>query len=92
MMKEEFQKLTTREFTDKEYEAIEAVYAFHPSISETEGKQQIATIWDTFGMRTIADMLLTAIRAREYEDRISKIKHELDELKNEFSAFKYPKA
>jgi hypothetical protein len=47
MTKQEFKSLTTREFTDKEYEAIETVYTFHPAISETEGKKQIASLYDT---------------------------------------------
>jgi len=90
MTKQEFKAIITRNFTDKEYEAIEAVYTFHPSISETEGKEQIASIWDTFGMRIIADMLPTATKAREYEERISQKKHELEELQEEFKKFKHP--
>jgi len=80
MTKQEFKALTKRDFTDKEYEAIETVYTFHPAISETEGKQQIASLYDTFGFRIIADMLPTAIKAKEYEEQIARKKHELEEL------------
>ena len=51
MTKQEFKALTKRDFTDKEYETIETVYTFHPSISETEGRKQIANLFDNFGFR-----------------------------------------
>lgn len=90
MTKQEFKNLTNREFTDKEYEAIETVYTFHPAISETEGKKQIASLYDTFGFRIIADMLPTAIKAKEYEELIAMKKHELEELQEEFRKLKHP--
>lgn len=90
MTKQEFKALTKREFTDKEYEAIETVYTFHPAISETEGKKQIASLYDTFGIRIIVDMMPTATKAKEYEERIAQKKHELGELQEEFKKFKHP--
>jgi hypothetical protein len=90
MTKQEFKALTNREFTDKEYEAIETVYTFHPAISETEGKKQIASLYDTFGFRIIADMLPTAIKAKELEEQIARKKHELEELQEEFKRLKDP--
>lgn len=90
MTKQEFKALTKRDFTDAEYTAIETVYTFHPSISETEGKKQIATLYDTYGIRIIADMLPTANKAREYEENITKKRHELEELQEEFKKFKHP--
>lgn len=88
MTKQEFTDLTIRAFTDTEYEKIEIVYTFHPSISETEGKKQIASIYETFGIRVITDMLPTANKAREYEEQITKKRHELEELQEEFKNFK----
>jgi predicted aldo/keto reductase-like oxidoreductase len=88
--KQEFKALAKREFTDKEYEAIETVYTYHPSISETEGKKQIASLYDTFGIRIIADMMPTATKAKEYEERIAQKKHELEELQEEFKKFMHP--
>ena len=91
MTKQEFKDLTKREFTDKEYAAIETVYTFHPSVSETEGKKQITSLYDTYGIRIITDMLPTATKAREYEDLITKKRHELEELQEEFKDFKEAK-
>ena len=90
MTKQEFKALTTREFTDKEYEAIETVYTFHPAISETEGKKQIASLYDTFGFRIIADMLPTAIKSKEIEEQITRKRYELEELQKELKRLKNP--
>ena len=92
MTKQEFKDLTKRDFTDAEYTAIETVYTFHPSISETEGKKQIASLYDTYGIRIIADMLPTATKAKEYEGRIAQKRHELESLQEEFKEFKRPSA
>jgi len=92
MMKQEFKALTKRDFTDEEYEIIEIVYTFHPSISETEGKKQIAHLFDNFGFRIIADMLPTAVKAREYEELIAKKRHELEELQKAYNELKNPSA
>ena len=92
MTKQEFRALTKRDFTDEEYEIIEIVYTFHPSISETEGKMQIANLFDNFGFRIIADMLPTAVKAREYEELIVEKKHELEELLEAYNELKNPNA
>lgn len=92
MTKQEFKDLTRRGFTEAEYKALETVYTFHPSISETEGKKQIANLYDTYGIRIIADMLPTATKAKEYEERITQKRHELESLQEEFKEFKRPSA
>ena len=91
MTKQEFKDLTNRDFTDAEYTAIETVYTFHPSISEVEGKKQIDNLYDTYGIRIIADMLPTANKAREYEENITRKRRELEELQEEFKNFKEAK-
>ena len=90
MTKQEFKALAKRSFTDSAYAEIETVYTFHPSISETEGKKQIASLYDTFGKRIIADMLPTAIKARELEGLIAKKRHELEDLQEQYEQLKNP--
>lgn len=92
MTKQEFKALTKRSFTDSAYTDIETVYTFHPSISETEGKKQIASLYDTYGTRIIKDMLPTATKAREYEERIAQKRHELEALKDELDELRSPVA
>lgn len=60
--------------SDSDYEIIEIVYTFHPSISETRGKEQIALLYATFGMTVINDMLPHAIKVRELENKILQAK------------------
>lgn len=92
MTKQEFKALTKRSFTDSAYTDIETVYTFHPCISETEGKKQIASLYDTYGTRIIKDMLPTATKAREYEERIAQKRHELEALKGELDELRSPVA
>lgn len=87
MLKEEFAARAKRAFTDAEYGDIELVYMYHPSISNKDGKDQIAHIWDTFGPRLIADMLPTAQTALEYDRKIAAKRLELDELCKAYDKF-----
>lgn len=70
MTREEFtqkyEEITGKEpnITESDYQLIEFVYTFHPSIGAVEGKKQIAYIYSQFGMALIKDMLP---RAKEME-------------------------
>lgn len=89
MTKEEFVERLPRETrapSDDEYEMIEFVYTHHPSISATDGKNQIAMLYSTFGMRIITDMIETAKRAQEIEDERFKLRGRLLELEREAEA------
>lgn len=90
MTKEEFAKRVrtidpnrSGEVTPQEYALIETVYAFHPCISETEGKSQVAYLYVTFGMRIFRDMEETAVRNRSLEEAIREKRHELEKLLDE---------
>lgn len=56
--------------SDKDYKIIEYVYNFYPTISETNGKFQIATIYVYGGMVVILDMYPRAKKAHELENEI----------------------
>ena len=89
MTKEEFVERLPRETrapSDVEYEMIEFVYTYHPSISATDGKNQIAMLYSAFGMRIITDMIETAKRAQEIEDERFKLRGRLLELEREAEA------
>lgn len=75
--------------TDADYKVIEYVYAFHPAISETEGKQQIAELYARFGMVLIRDLLPRAqlvekkeAELREAGSRLKKLQQEMEDIKN----------
>lgn len=89
MMKDEFKALVSRAFTHEEYEAIEKVYTFHPSVRDVGGKEQIARLFDDFGIRVILDMLPTAVRAEEIQAErarglrlVAEADNEMEMLKN----------
>lgn len=73
----------TKEPTDQEFETIQFVYNYHPSIHPVEGKNQIAMLYSTFGMRVILDMFETAKRMQEIEDETRACRSRLQELQKE---------
>ena len=76
--------------TQEAYEQINFVYTFHPAISETNGKQQIADLYKTFGMRIISDMYPTACKAQALEEDIRKKGVELDSLRESLANLRNP--
>lgn len=85
MMKEEFEKLTTRPFTASEYKEIEYVYNYHPSIGN---KAQIASLYNEFGMRIIRDMRPTAEKAEEYESEMRVLRAKLASVETAYKNLK----
>lgn len=77
-----------KKVTTKEYLLIEKVYTFHPSISETHGKVQVADLYDEFGIRIFKDMLPTAEKAQALEEDIHAIKQELSNLLDQYQDLK----
>lgn len=88
MLKEEFEKIAGVQVTLEEYKEIEYVYTWHPSISETDGKNQIATIWNIGGMRLIRDMKDTARIAMDLENEITTTRAKLGRLINQMNVLK----
>lgn len=87
MTKYEFEKFAKKPITESQYRKLETVYTFHPSISETEGKKQIAFLYDNFGMRIIEDLLPTANKAMVMQSEIERLQMRLSKLKSEYSDF-----
>ena len=72
-----------RKPTDSEFDTIQFVYNYHPSIHPVSGKDQIAMLYITFGMRIIMDMLDTAQQAEMIESERRQLKTRLRELERE---------
>lgn len=83
MMKHEFEERLGSQVTESEYKDIEFVYTFHPVISNTEGKTQIAQLYKIGGMRLIKDMLPTARKAQELDNKIMAANANLMRLKRQ---------
>ena len=66
MLKEEFNKLVSEktgkvfEVSEYEYDTIEKVYSWHPSIDDVNGKEQVADLYVNFGYVIFLDMLSRA--------------------------------
>lgn len=90
MLKEEFMNFLpkTKEPTDEEFEVISEVYACHPCIDAVRGKEQIATLWSVGGMRLMLDMLPTARKAATIDDKIIRLRAEIDRLSVEYKSLK----
>lgn len=75
-------------FTNEDWEIIEKVYNYHPSINEVTGKEQIAYLYFHFGMRVIKDMYDTADEAEKLEHRIVALRTELDNIMEQYEKLK----
>ena len=74
MMKHEFEQIIGSEVSTNDYEIIEKVYTWHPTISNTTGKQQIADLYKIGGMPLIKNMVETAEIMQSLDDEERKIK------------------
>lgn len=68
MQKHEFEALAGAKVSDDEYRIIETVYQWHPKISNTGGKQEVAGLYKGFGMTIFHDMLSRANKAYELNE------------------------
>lgn len=83
MTKAEFEKLAGCKVSGEDYETIEYVYTWYPTVSETEGKKQVATIYSMLGMAPFRDMLTRARLAEDAETRLRTAKRRVQEIEQE---------
>lgn len=74
--------------TDEEFGIITTVYNFHPSISETEGKDQIAELYNNFGMTVIRDMVPRAKEMQKLEGELMKARFEFERVQDAIKALR----
>ena len=80
MMKSEFEALIGKEIPIDEYKVIDKVYTFHPAISETSGKKEIAELYMKFGLSVIQGMLPAAKAFELLEDQEALISNKIEVL------------
>jgi hypothetical protein len=85
MNREEWIENTGYQPTQEEWEVIQAVYTFHPSISNANGKREIALIYRTCGMGIIFDMLGTAKTCQRLEMEADSADRDADRLSRELA-------
>jgi signal recognition particle GTPase len=84
MTKQEFESRITKPITDGDYAKVEMVYIFHPSIDCNKGKDEIAQLYNMFGMRVIIDMIPTAEKAKDLADQMRLARMNLKHLVEEY--------
>lgn len=94
MMKEEFESRIGRGVSEAEYKEIEYVYTWHPAISDTEGKDQVAAIFNVGGMVVIRSMKEAAIMGERLENelraemlKVERLKSRIQKLKDGDNSF-----
>lgn len=87
MTKQEFESRLEpgKTVTGGQYKIIEYVYMYYPAIDAVHGKDQIAYLYNTFGMTVINDMLPRARRGEQLEKDFLEAQKRLDEIKKEIT-------
>ena len=90
MTKQEFESRLDdgKTVTGGQYKVIEYVYMYHPAIDAVHGKDQIAYLYNKFGMTVINDMLSRARRGEQLEKDLLEARKRLDDIKREISILK----
>ena len=83
MTKQEFQKRIGAEISQKDYSIVEHVYTWHPSISEVEGKEQIAELYKSFGMPIIKNMMEAANYAETLDRAMAQAQRQVESESSE---------
>lgn len=77
MMKQEFEALVGKTVPEAEYNVIEYIYTWHPSIKDTEGKEQMKVLYSQFGMGMIKGMVPVAQKMEELDKEERELKRKL---------------
>ena len=86
MMINEFEELLGEVVSTADYEIIEFVYTWHPSISESNGKQQIVDLYKNGGMLVIKGMVEAATYAKELDDERREYECKLNQIKERIAS------
>lgn len=88
------EKLTCT-ISEEDYKIIEEVYTWHPTISDTQGKQEIAILYYIAGMGLITNMYPEAHVVKETYQQIQSLKirlkaeeERIENIKSRYGDFK----
>lgn len=81
MQKEEFEWIVGRDVPSRDYALVEQVYTWHPSIREAGGRDQMAVLYQTFGMPAISDMAETAGMMMSLDAELRRAQMHVEHLK-----------
>lgn len=87
MTKQEFEERVNKKVSTTEYGKIEAVYNYHPAISDTKGKDQIAKLYNDIGFGVIEAMYPMAMMWSEKEQREFELRRQLNNIQRELEKY-----
>lgn len=88
MTHQDFNGLLKKDISQDDFVDVNYVYTFHPAISETEGKKQIAQIYKIGGMQLIRDMMPAAQEAADLEEEKHKAEQNLQAVQDRLRELK----
>ena len=71
MMQSEFEEMLGEKVSASDYAIIDFVYTWHPTISNTRGKQQIVSLYKSGGMDLMKNLLSVAAMQSVAEEQIT---------------------
>lgn len=80
MLKQEFENLIGAEVSQKDYDLIEFVYTWHPSIRD---KQHCADLYKVGGLWIFRDMEARAADAEDLDDKLGAINKQIAKLEEQ---------
>lgn len=83
MTRQEFENLAGVSVSVDDYKVIETVYAWHPCISEVNGKNEIVKLFQWGGMRIMHDMFHAATKTRDLREELDEHLLEAERLKQD---------
>jgi hypothetical protein len=89
MNRDEFCKATGLKYEsidEDDWNTIQTVYNFHPMISDTKGKNEIAALYKKGGMGLLTDMFGTADEISCRESNIQLASVEMEKIQKKFDA------
>ena len=82
MTKQEFEKIIGEEISQEDYSIVDHVYTWHPSISNVEGKDEIADLYKKFGMPIIKNMTEVANYMESLDKELRQARRVIEEIKD----------
>lgn len=85
MIKEEFQEMIGQIISDQDYEIIDTVYNFHPTVNGVSGKEEVAELYKSFGMDIFYDLFPRAKRNLELKRKLNNAQEEITRIKEDMT-------
>ena len=81
MTKQEFlDRVKVNNVTDNDWGVIEFVYTWHPLISDTMEKEQVAYLYNNFGIGIFNEMYVKANSAKKLNDELYQAQRKVDDI------------